>query len=59
MLGVIAAVLFFIAFILNATNEPTSAVFSSTSLLYLGLVCLALHLTGLGPGWSWSGRRRR
>jgi len=54
MLGFIAAVLFAIAFIINAAGVAVSnAIFSVTSLMLLGLVCLALHLTGVGSGWRW------
>jgi hypothetical protein len=59
MLAVIAAVLFAIAFIINAATVATSAVFSPTSFLLAGLVCLALHLAGVGPKWSVPRRRRR
>jgi hypothetical protein len=57
MLGYVAAVLFIIAFLINATNTATDAVFSPTSLMLVGLACLALHLSGVGTGWS--PRRRR
>jgi hypothetical protein len=57
MLGYVAALLFIIAFLINATNTATSAVFSVTSLMLLGLFCLALHLAGVGTGWA--PRRRR
>ena len=60
MLGYVAAVLFIIAFLLNATSTATSAVFSPTSLMLAGLACLALHLAGVGTGWSVPrGRSRR
>lgn len=59
MLAVAAAILFAIAFVLNATSTNTSAVFSATSLLLLGLACLALHLAGVGTGWKVPSRRRR
>jgi hypothetical protein len=59
MLAIIAAVLFIIAFLLNATSTSTSAVFSPTSLLLVGLACLALHVAGIGAGWSVPGRGRR
>jgi hypothetical protein len=59
MLGFVAAVLFVIAFLINATSTSTSAVFSPTSLLLVGLACLALHLAGIGTGWSVPGRRKR
>ncbi len=51
MLGIVAAVLFFIAFLINAAGIATDAIFSPTSLMLLGLGCLALHLTGVGTGW--------
>jgi hypothetical protein len=57
MLGYVAAILFIIAFLINATNTATDAVFSPTSLMLVGLACLALHLSGVGTGWS--PRRRR
>jgi hypothetical protein len=53
MLAIVAAILFAIAFILNASGTATSAVFDTTSLLLVGLACLALHLAGVGSGWSW------
>jgi hypothetical protein len=59
MLGFAAAVIFFIAFLINATSTATSAVFSPMSLLLVGLICLALHLSGVGAGWSVPGRRTR
>jgi hypothetical protein len=59
MLAIIAAVLFVIAFLLNATSTATSAVFAPISLLLLGLACLALHLAGVGTGWKVPGRRGR
>jgi len=52
MLGWVAAILFAIAFLLNATSTTTSAVFSPMSLLLAGLVFLALHLSGVGTGLS-------
>lgn len=51
MLGIIAAVLFVIAFILNAAGTSVSSVFSPFSLMLIGLACLSLHLSGLGTGW--------
>ena len=59
MLGFVAAVIFFIAFLINATSTATSAVFSPMSLLLVGLICLALHLSGVGTGWAIPGRRGR
>jgi hypothetical protein len=58
MLAVIAAIVLFVAFILHAAHIATDAVFAPTSLLFIGLVCLALHVAGYGTGW-WVPRRRR
>jgi hypothetical protein len=57
MLGIIAAILFFIAFLLNLTSTATPAIFTPMSLLLVGLACLALHLSGVGTGWNLRGRR--
>jgi hypothetical protein len=58
MLGFIAAVIFAIAFVIDATRTATNAVFAPGTLLLLGLACLALHLSGVGTGWSTSRSRR-
>ncbi|MFE1251430.1 hypothetical protein [Streptomyces sp. NPDC058735] len=50
MLGTAAAVLFFIAFLINAAEIGTNDVFSSTNLMLLGLMCLALQVAGVGGG---------
>ncbi len=59
MLGYVAAAIFIIAFVLHATSASTDAVFSPMSLLLVGLACLALHLAGVGTGWSLPRRGRR
>jgi hypothetical protein len=51
MLAIIAAILFGIAFVINATGTVTGAAFSVTGLLLLGLVALALHQAGIGSAW--------
>jgi hypothetical protein len=53
MLAIIAAILFAVAFLLRVTGTATDVVFSPTSLLYVGLCLLALHLAGVGSGWRW------
>ncbi len=58
MLAAIAVVLFAIGFVINAANLATPALFSPTSFLLAGLICLAIHLTGAAPAWSMPGRRR-
>ncbi|MFD5144048.1 hypothetical protein [Streptomyces sp. NPDC058401] len=59
MLGIIAAVLFFIAFLINAAGIATNDVLSSTNIMLLGLAALALHVAGIGTGWASRGRGRR
>ena len=59
MLAIIAAILFAVAFILHVTSTATDVVFSTTSLALVGLVLLALHQAGMGPGYSFTGRRKR
>jgi hypothetical protein len=58
MLAIAAAVIFAIAFIINATSTVTDRAFSTTGLLLPGLACLALHEAGVGAGWRVPRRRR-
>jgi hypothetical protein len=51
MLAIIAAIIFAIAWIINATGTATNAWFSVTDLLLIGLACLALHQAGIGSAW--------
>ncbi|MFI5761675.1 hypothetical protein ACIA8F_12120 [Streptomyces sp. NPDC051563] len=57
MLGITAAVLFFIAFLINAADIATNHVLSSTNFMLLGLAVLALHVAGIGTS-GWASRRR-
>ncbi|MGA5198309.1 hypothetical protein [Streptomyces exfoliatus] len=56
MLGIVAAVLFFIAFLINAADIGTNDAFTSTNVMLLGLTALALQVAGIGAGHS--ARRR-
>lgn len=58
LLAIVSAILFFIAFLINAAEISTNDVFSSTNVMLLGLTALALHLAGIGTGWSARGGRR-
>lgn len=58
MLAIISAVLFFIAFLINAADISTNDTFTSTNVMLLGLTLLALHLAGVGSAWSVRGPRR-
>jgi hypothetical protein len=51
MLAIVAAIIFAIAWIINATGTATNAWFSVTGLLLIGLACLALHQAGIGSAW--------
>ncbi|GAA4799171.1 hypothetical protein [Streptomyces ziwulingensis] len=57
MLAIVSAIFFFIAFLINAADISTNDVFTSTNFMLLGLTLLALHLAGIGSGWSARGRR--
>nr|WSX48440.1 hypothetical protein OG409_05440 [Streptomyces sp. NBC_00974] len=59
MLGIAAAVLFFIAFLINAAHIATNDALSSTNFMLIGLAALALHIAGIGNGWAARGRGRR
>lgn len=59
MLGIVAAVLFGVAFVINAADISVDAVFAPMSLLFLGLALLALHLSGVGTATSVPRRRSR
>ncbi|MFD3701369.1 MULTISPECIES: hypothetical protein [Streptomyces] len=58
MLGIAAAVLFFISFLINAAEISTNHVFSSGNFMILGLMLLALHVAGIGGTWATRSRRR-
>ncbi|MFJ2741468.1 hypothetical protein ACIO3O_17590 [Streptomyces sp. NPDC087440] len=59
MLAIVGAVLFVIAFIINAADISANEIFMPTSLMLLGLAFLALHVAGIGSGWGGRGRSRR
>ncbi|MET9776509.1 hypothetical protein ABZ023_19970 [Streptomyces sp. NPDC006367] len=58
MLAIIAAVLFLLAWLINAAEISTNDVFTSTNVMLIGLALLALHVAGVGGGLSARGRRR-
>lgn len=58
MLGIVAAVIFGVAFLINATETSTNVLFSPTSLMLLGLTLLALHVGGVATALPRRGRRR-
>jgi hypothetical protein len=56
MFAIIAAVIFGLALILDWANATVSDAFTPQTLLMAGLLCIALHLAGIGAT-KW-GRRR-
>ncbi|WP_329181116.1 MULTISPECIES: hypothetical protein [unclassified Streptomyces] len=59
MLAAVGAVIFAIAYLINVTSTDTDAAFTPISLMIAGLCFVALHLAGVGSGWSYPSRRRR
>jgi hypothetical protein len=59
MLGIVAAVIFAVAFVIAATSTTTNAVFAPLTLIAAGLAVLALHLSEVGTNWSPPRRRTR
>ncbi|MFB8273083.1 hypothetical protein ACFC96_41760 [Streptomyces sp. NPDC055955] len=58
MFAIASAVLFFLAFLINAADIATNDIFSSVNVMLLGLTALALHLAGAG-GWARTRTLRR
>ncbi|MFD8780434.1 hypothetical protein [Streptomyces sp. NPDC059916] len=58
MFAIASAMLFFLAFLINAADIATNDVFSSVNVMLLGFTALALHLAGAG-GWARTRTSRR
>lgn len=61
MLAVVAAVIFGLALLLDLAEANLGDAFDATTLMMAGLLCLALHLAGVGAGtrsWNWRRARR-
>jgi hypothetical protein len=64
MFAIIAAVLFGLALILDLANASLGAAITYTTLLLAGLLCIALHMAGIGVSargrsFAWRRARRR
>ncbi len=57
MFAIIAAVIFGLALILDWADIQASDAFTPQTLLTAGLLCVALHLAGVGTARRWSRRR--
>lgn len=51
MLAIGAAIVFAFALLLDLLDESLGDAFTPTTLLFLGLLLLSLHLGGVGAGW--------
>jgi hypothetical protein len=56
MLAIVAAILFGLALLLDLVNIGLGGGITYDTLMYAGLLCLALHLAGVGAGWRMRGR---
>ncbi|MBW4719894.1 hypothetical protein [Saccharothrix obliqua] len=60
MFAIIAAVVFGLALLLDLANASLGSVLDGGTLVTAGLLCVALHLAGVGAGTrTFSFRRRR
>jgi len=59
MFAILAAILFALALILEIAGKSLGTVFNATTLSTAGLLCVALHLAGVGTVWRRGWRRRR
>ncbi|MBN6037532.1 hypothetical protein [Amycolatopsis sp. 195334CR] len=58
MLAIVAAVIFGLALILDLTDASIGEVINGGTLLTAGLLCMALHLAGVGANVRTGGWRR-
>ena len=63
MLALVGAAIFGLALILDLFNAKVSDAFTPQTLLFAGLLCVALHLAGIGGAspvnGGWRGRGNR
>ena len=59
MFAIIAAIIFAFALILDWADASLGDAFTPTTLLTAGLLCVALHLAGVGGNWRTVRRRWR
>ena len=62
MFAMVAAVIFGLALILDLANASLGDTITTTTLLIAGLLCVSLHMAGIGAtvrGRSFAWRRRR
>ncbi|MFG3438743.1 hypothetical protein ACGF0J_15970 [Nonomuraea sp. NPDC047897] len=52
MFALVAALLFVLALVFEIAGLAVGDVLTVTTLMVAGLVCVAVHLMGVGAGWS-------
>jgi hypothetical protein len=57
MFAILAAVILALSLILDWSDAKVSDAFTPQTLLTAGLLCIALHLAGIGTSTRWRGRR--
>jgi hypothetical protein len=57
MLAIVAAIIFGLALLLDLFDADLGDAFTQGTLLMAGLLCLSLHMAGVGAGYRWSSRR--
>jgi hypothetical protein len=58
MFAIIAAIIFGFALLLDLADADLGDAFTNATLVTAGLLCLALHLAGVGSSWQWGTARR-
>ncbi|HKE98072.1 MAG TPA: hypothetical protein VKG45_03955 [Actinomycetes bacterium] len=53
MFAIIAAIIFGLALLFDLFDAKVGDAFSNATLVNAGLLCIALHLAGVGGGWRW------
>jgi hypothetical protein len=59
MFAILAALIFALSLILDWADAKVSDAFTPQTLVTAGLLCIAIHLAGVGTSTRWLGRRRR
>lgn len=59
MLAIAAAIIFGLALLLDLADADIGTVITTATLITAGLLCLALHLAGVGTGARLGNLRRR
>lgn len=57
MFAILAAVIFALSLVLDWSDAKVSDAFTPQTLLTAGLLCIALHMAGIGTSARWRGRR--